>query len=113
MSRSILVPGNVSGRYLLLPVDGFSKQVKNIKLSSNLNPHTWLYSRAKDPVKLKKLLFKLSKTSIERSKDGFVTDNNGTLNVNYDNAVVSSCNGVFYNSFERFYRLLRKNGITF
>ena len=113
MSRSILVPGNVSGRYHLLPVDGFSKQVKNIKLSSNLNPHTWLYSRAKDPVKLKKLLFKLSKTSIERTKEGFVNDNNETVHVNYDNAVVSSCNGLFFNSFERFYRLLRKNGITF
>ena len=117
MSRYILVPSNtyVSGQasYLLLPTEGFSEPVKEVKLPSNLNPHSWMYAKAKDVGKLKKLLFKLSKTTIERTKDGFANDNNEILNVNYDNAIVSSCNGVFLNSFERFYCLLRKNGITF
>ena len=117
MSRYILVPGNTNllglQSYLLLPAEGFSKQVKELKLPPNLNPHAWLYTVVNDVGKLKKLLFKLSKTSIERTKDGFVSDNNETLNVNYDKAIVFSCNGVFSNSFERFYRILRKNGITF
>ena len=115
MSRYILIAGNrnVPGQYLLLSAEGFNKQVKEVKLPYNLNPHAWVYTKAKDVGKLKRLLFKLSKTNIERTKDGFVHDSNGTININYDNAVVSSCNGVFSSSLEQFYRLLRKNGITF
>ena len=117
MSRYILLPSKADApgkqSYFLLPVEGFNQQVKNITLPVNLNPHNRLYAKVKDVGKLKRLLFKLSKTDIQRTKDGFVNDNDETVNVDYDHGIVSSCNGRFSSAFEKFYCLLRKHGITF
>ena len=74
MSRYVLLPSkeDTSGKqfYFLLPTEGFNQSGKDIILPVNLNPHEWMYSKVEDVVKLKKLLFKLSKTEIQRTKDG-------------------------------------------
>jgi len=118
MSRRILVPttnSDVPGkqRYMLVPVEGLNEETKIISLPSNLNPHEWMFVKAKNSINLKKLLYKLSKTDLQRTKDGFVCDRNETVHVNYDHGIVSSCNGHFSNRFEKMYCLLRKYGITF
>ena len=89
---------------------GFGNKIKEIKLPAGI---AHIFSKVRNKVKLTKLLHKILKTEIQRTKDGLVADKYNTLNIRYDDAIVNSCNRLFFNSFEKFYCLLRKNGITF
>ena len=99
--------------YFLVAADGFNNSIKKISLPANLYAHEWIFSKANDTDKLKKLLLKLSKTEIQRTKDGLVIDDNDNIAINYNDAVVTSCNNNFSSEFEKFYCMLRKHGITF
>ena len=124
MSRHLLVPSemwgwpenfsNIQDSYVLVPTDGFHGEPKEIKLPIGLNPIKELYINVKNKKKLKKLLLRLSRTDIGRTKDGLVADKNTVLhNINFTDAIINSCNGKFFESYEEFYCLLRKFGITF
>ena len=124
MSRHLLVPTEMWGwsenfsnnqdSYVLVPTDGFHGEPKDIKLPKGLNPNKELYKNVKNKKKLKKLLLRLSRTDICRTKDGVVADkNNVLLNINFTDAIINSCNGKFFESYEEFYCLLRKFGIIF
>ena len=112
MSRYVLFPGSEPDIFALVPADGFGNQIKEIKLPEGI-VHMNIFSKVKNRKRLMKLLYKILKTEIQRTKDGLVADKYNTLNIRYDDAIVNSCNGLFFNSFEKFYCLLRKNGITF
>ena len=109
--------GNFSNNqdsYVLVPTDGFHDEPKEIKLPKGLNPNKELYKNVKNTKKLKKLLLRLSRTDIGRTKDGLVTNKNNVLhNINFTDAIIDSCNGKFLKSYEEFYCLLRKFGIIF
>ena len=109
--------GNFSNNqdsYVLVPTDGFHDEPKEIKLPKGLNPNKELYKNVKNTKKLKKLLLRLSRTEIGRTKDGFVADKNNVLhNIDFNHAIINTCNGKFSESHEEFYCLLRKFGITF
>ena len=117
MSRYVLFPGGMQNAgkqsYFLIPVDGFSQSMKKVTLPANLCPYDWIFLKVDDTERLKKLLIKLSKTEIQRTKDGLVIDNNDSIMIDYNDAMVSSCNNSFSSKFENFYCLLRKHGITF
>ncbi len=124
MTRYLLVPSemwsgseNFSGKqdsYFLVPTEGFHGGVKEIKLPNGLNSNKELYKNVKNKKKIKKLLLRLSRTEIGRTKDGFVADKDNVLhNVDFNDAIINSCNGKFLESHEGFYCLLRKFGITF
>jgi len=124
MSRYLLVPSEVwngsetfsnkHDSYFLVPTDGFHGESKEIELPKGLNPNKELYKNVKNKKKLKKLLLRLSRTDVGRTKDGFVADKNNVLhNVDFNDAIINSCNGKFLESYEGFYCLLRKFGITF
>ena len=123
MSRHLLVPSEIWGpenfsneqdSYVLVPTDGFHGEPKEIKIPKGLNPYKELYKNVKNKKKLKKLLLRLSRTDIGRTKDGLVADKNIVLhNINFIDAILNSCNGKFLESYEEFYCLLRKYGITF
>ena len=124
MSRYLLVPSETWNRserfsgtqdsYILMPTDGFHGEPKEIKLPKGLNPNKELYKNVKNKKKLKKLLLRLSRTDIGRTKDGLVADKNTVLhNINFTDAIINSCNGKFFESYEEFYCLLRKFGIIF
>lgn len=95
---------------VLLPMDKFNSQKRTIEVSEDLflAPPKAISSNAG-----LKLMMRLSKTSIGRSKDGFVTDGCKTTGINYDDAIASICNKEFSEIFEDFYCILRKHGITF
>lgn len=112
MSRYILFPDGKS-KYFLIPVEGFNQSVKEISLPHNLGVHNKLISKAKNIRAFKNLLIKLSKTRIQRTKDGIIRDNNKSVNVDYDKALLDSCNNRFSLKLEEFYCLLREHGITF
>ncbi len=112
MSRYVLFPGSEPGLYALVPADAIGNQIKEIKLPDGI-VYMNTFTKVRNRTKLAKLLYKILKTEIQRTKDGLVADKYNTLNIRYDDAIVNSCNGLFVNSFEKFYCLLRKNGITF
>ena len=124
MSRYLLAPSemwsgsenfsNKPDSYVLVPTDGFHGEPKEIKLPKGLNPNKELYKNVKNKKKLKKLLLRLSRTDIGQTKDGFVADKNAVLHsINFTDAIINSCNGKFFESYEEFYCLLRKFGIIF
>ena len=124
MSRYLLVPSETWNRsarfsgkqdsYMLMPTDGFHGGPKELKLPKGLNSNKDIYKKVKNKKKLKKLLLRLSRTDIGRTKDGFVADKSNVLhNINFTDAIINSCNGNFFKSHEEFYCLLRKFGITF
>ncbi len=112
MSRYVLFPGGEQGIFAMVPADGFGNQVKEIKIPEGI-VHMNIFNRVKSKKKLMQLLYKILKSDLQRTKDGLVADKYNTLNIRYDDAVVNSCNGVFFNSFEKLYCLFRKNGITY
>ena len=124
MSRHLLVPSEMwSGSenffdkedsYVLVSIDGFHGEPREIKLPKGLNPNKELYKNVKNKKKLKKILLRLSRTDIGQTKDGLVADKNAVLhNINFIDAIINSCNGKFFESYEEFYCLLRKFGIIF
>ena len=100
--------------YVLVSIDGFHGEPREIKLPKGLNPNKELYKNVKNKKKLKKILLRLSRTDIGQTKDGLVADKNAVLhNINFIDAIINSCNGKFFESYEEFYCLLRKFGIIF
>ena len=112
MSRYVLFHGSEPGIFALVPTDGIGNQIKEIKLPEGI-VHMDIFNKARNRTRLAKLLYKIMNTEIQRTKDGLVADKYNTLNIRYDDAIVNCCNGLFFNSFDNLYCLLRKNGITF
>ena len=118
MSRYILVPIAISKgeeeSFPLMPVEGFNKQLRQIHIPKDLVLHKDMYSKAGRKKRLHKLFQQLSKADIGCNEMGEVYYKNGVLNgINFNDAVIKSCNGVFIDDYEDFYCLLRENGITF
>ncbi len=111
MSRYVLFPAAESELFALVPTD-FGNSIKEIKLPDGI-VHMNIFKKVSNRTKLIKLLYRILKTEVQRTKDGLVADKYNTLNIRYDDAIANSCNGLFFNSFESMYCLLRQNGITF
>ena len=92
----------------MLP-EGIGEKPKTIELPRGLVP------RFNPPNKsLESLLLRLSKTDVNRNKDGLAMIGNRILNnVNFDEFVSDCCQGKFSDRYENIYCELRKNGITF
>ncbi len=119
MSRYILAPGNSGSEahsnetFQLVPTEGLSEQMKVIELPTGLVPQLYNVRKVESNQILDKLLLKISKANISRSKDGLVTVGSRVINIKFDDFVVDCCNGQFSECYEELYCLLRKNGITF
>ena len=115
MSRYILVPGTSSSTNgidlsYLVPTEGLNEEVKSIETPGSLVPRLQSLSSSK---MLDKLMLRISKANIGRSKDGLVTVGSRVMNAKFDDFVLDCCNGQFSECYEELYCLLRKNGITF
>ena len=116
MSRYILVPGNESletkgnNTCLLIPTEGLGEEIKYTEIPNTLVPSL---QNEKSSKMLDKLMLKISKANISRSKDGLVTVGSRIMNTKFDDFVLDCCNGRFSECYEELYCLLRKNGITF
>ena len=119
MSRYILAPGNGDSEtpgnetFHLVPTEGLSEQIKSIELPTGLVPRLYNVRKVESNQILDKLVMKISKANISRSKDGLVTVGSRVINTKFDDFVVDCCNGQFSECYEELYCLLRKNGITF
>ena len=119
MSRYILTPRNGDSEtpdneiFHLVPTEGLSEQMKNIELPIGLVPRLYNAKQVNASQILDKLMMKISKANIHRSKDGFVTVGSRVIDTKFDDFVVDCCNGQFSECYEELYCLLRKTGITF
>lgn len=103
-------------RYLLVPVDNFENDGKEITIPEGLvvNPFEELYARVSDAKRLKNLLLRLAKAEIYPNDNGIVKHKDVELKgVLFEDAVVDSCNGNYLECYESFYELLRRFGIVF
>ena len=99
-----------SDNFVLVPTEGLGEREKSIELPKNLVPRL---SESKKETELDKLMMKLSKANIGRSKDGLVTVGSRVMKIKFDDFVLDSSIGKFYDFYEELYCILRKNGITF
>lgn len=118
MSRYILIPiatndGGDDDSFSLVPTEGFDNQLHHIDIPRGLVVFKNIFSRQRRKTKIKKLLQQLSKTEICSNEKGQVCTRQKTFDVNFNDAVIDSCNGHFRTDYEEFYSLLRANGITF
>lgn len=110
MSRHILIPGEDVNNFLLVPTEG--KHAVEIDVPDELYPDMDIYEKT-DATKMKKLLYRLAKTDISKTPDGFVSHKKRRLDVNFKDCVSKCCNDIFLKCYEDFYCILRKNNITF
>ena len=96
--------------FVLVPTEGLGECEKSIELPKDLVPRL---SESKEETELDRLMMKLSKANIGRSKDGLVTVGSRIMNIKFDNFVLDISNGKFSDFHEELYCILRKNGITF
>lgn len=110
MSRHVIVP--TLNSYDLIPIDqGLRKRTINIP--SGLFVNMEIFNRVQEKDRLKRILLKLSRTGISRMDNGKVKDGQNCLDINFDGAVVSCCDGNFNKEYDDFYSILKFNGITF
>ena len=115
MSRYILTSGvqemdGTNQIFHLLPVEGLTDKIETVELPKELVPNI---TNGKNHKKFEKLLMKLSKVEVGRTKDGLLKVENKVKNIKFDDFVVDCCNGVFKDDYESIYCLLRNHGITF
>ena len=109
MSRHILIPNG--GIYELIPIDQSLPKEKVILPKELLTDN--MFNNVQDKAKLNRLLSKMSRTGISRTNNGQIKDNSTCLNINFDDAIVSCCDGNFNEKFNDFYSVLKYYGITF
>ena len=101
MSRYILTPRNgdceTPDIFDLVPTEGLSEQIKSIELPAGLLPRLYDGKKVKSNLMLDKLLMKISKANIHRSKDGFVTVGSRVIDTKFDDFVVL---GLFHKEFQ-------------
>ena len=59
------------------------------------------------------LLYRICKSEISKTVDGFVKDGNNKVDLRFDDVVINCCNNIFKECFEEFYRILQKYNIMF
>ena len=108
MSRFIIIPNTES--FDLIPVDGRSKRVINIPDAIFVD--MGVFHRVEDQENLKSLICKLSRAEISRSAKGQIKVDETYFN-NYEDSIISCCDGNFNEKYDEFYSLLKSHNITF
>ena len=110
MSRHVIIPS--LNAFDIIPIArGLRK--RKINMPEGIYTHMDLFDNVQEKERLKHLLLKLSRTGISRLKNGKVKDGSVCLDINFDGAVISCCDGNFKNEYDKFYSVLKFNGITF
>ena len=111
MSRYIIAPADVTSDdptkdvIKLIPTEEIGEKPKQIEIPKGIFPS--VNSRCL------KLLNKLNRADVRRSKDGKVILVNRALQCKFDDFIRDCMAGVFFENYEDIYSHLRKHGITF
>ena len=115
MSRFILLPSVCSTEtkngFTLVSTEDCMK-TKTIELPHGL-VDLEVFKKIKNRNKANNLLYRIARSGVSKTSDGFVKDKNNKLIINFDQAVIGCCNNEFKECFEEFYRILKKYDIVF
>ena len=111
MSRYVLLPGQSKNSFLLVSTEKLN-QVHTVELPEELYDMN-IFKKVKNRNTANNLLYRICKSEISKTMDGFVKDGNSRIDMKYDDVIINCCNNVFKECFEEFYRMLQKYNIMF
>ena len=111
MSRYILLPGATKNLFVLVSTEDLN-QTLTVELKEELYDMD-IFNNVKNRNTANNLLYRICKSNISKTMDGFVKDGNNKCDLRFDEAVINCCNNIFMECFEEFYRILQKYGIEF
>ena len=111
MSRYILLPSKLKDSFVLVSIEDLN-QTHTIELPEELYDMT-IFENVHNRNIANNLLYRIGRSEISKTIDGFVKDRNTKCDTKFDEAVISCCNNNFQECFEEFYCILRKYGIIF
>ena len=111
MSRYVLLPGESKNLFVLVSCEDLN-QTHTIELPEELYDMD-IFNNVNNKKSANNLLYRICKSEISKTMDGFVKDRNSKCNLRFYEAVINCCNIMFKEYFEEFYCILRKYGIIF
>ena len=111
MSRYILLPGATKNLFVLVSTEDLN-QTLTVELKEELYDMD-IFNTVKNRNTANNLLYRICKSNISKTMDGFVKDGNNECDLRFDEAVINCCNNIFTECFEEFYHMLKKYGIVF
>ena len=111
MSRFILLPTDINNNFILVSTEDLMK-TQTIELPDELIDKD-IFKKVQNRNKANNLLYRIAKSGISKTSDGFVKDKNNKYNLKFDEAVIGCCNNEFKECFEEFYCILKKYDIVF
>ena len=111
MSRYILLPGGSKDSFVLVSSEDLN-QTRTVELPDELYDMN-IFNNVKNRNRANNLLYRISRSEISKTMDGFVKNGNTKCALRFDEAVITCCNNTFKEFFEEFYCILRRYGIIF
>ena len=111
MSRYVLLPGQSKNSFVLVSTEKLN-QVHTVELPEELYDMN-IFKKVKNRNTANNLLYRICKSEIIKTMDGFVKDGSSKTDLRFDEVVINCCNNIFKECFEEFYRMLQKYNITF
>ena len=111
MSRYILLPGATKNLFVLVSTEDLN-QTLTVELKEELYDMD-IFNNVKNRNTANNLLYRICKSNISKTMDGFVKDGNNICDLRFDEVVINCCNYIFTECFEEFYHMLKKYGIVF
>ena len=111
MSRYVLLPGESKNLFVLVSCEDLN-QTHTIELPEELYDMN-IFNNVNNRNSANNLLYRICKSDISKTMDGFVKDRNCKCDLKFDEVVINCCNNIFQECFEEFYCILRKYGIIF
>ena len=111
MSRYVLLPCESKNLFVLVSCEDLN-QTHTIELPEELYDMN-IFNNVNNRNSANNLLYRICKSEISKTMDGFVKDRNCKCDLKFDEVVINCCNNIFQECFEEFYCILRKYGIIF
>ena len=111
MSRYVLLPGQSKNSFALVSTENLN-QAHTVELPEELYDMN-IFNNVTNRNTANNLLYRICKSEISKTVDGFVKDGNNKVDLRFDEVVINCCNNIFKECFEEFYRILQKYNIMF
>ena len=111
MSRYVLLPGQSKNQFVLVSTESLN-QAHTVELPEELYDMN-IFNNVTNRNTANNLLYRICKSEISKTVDGFVQDGNNKVDLRFDEVVINCCNNIFKQRFEEFYRILQRYNIMF
>ena len=111
MSRFILLSTESKNSFTLVSTEDCMK-TKMIEIPDELIDMT-IFKKVQNGNRANNLLYRIARSEVSKTSDGFVKDKNNKSKLKFDEAVIGCCNNEFRECFEEFYCILKKYDIIF